>query len=745
MKSPRAVLRLPARGLVPIVSLVSHLGWWLRARQDATRARRTVAALLGPALLGPALLAVSLAVASSAWAAYGPAAGGFGAELVSVDNASDEQGNAPTTDADISADGKYVVFQTKATNFFEDDGETQQERKAAEPPGTLREGGIFRYDRDSGQLQIVASGDLVVSEGKEAGKLLVRGAADPSVSEEGRYVAFSSAQQLIPQVQPTKTENIQVYERDMEKVQGQAGAYTLVSAENGSEQPAVYDNTLIPTPIPGGDPGAEVWPNTSISANGRYVLFRAAELPSSLPEGSTPATPKDQMFVRDLQASTTTLVTRTMVGEQPAGGANGPAAISADGSTVTWLGFHAPSQTVFLPGETAEEESGPYYMWRRWQQPGANTRRITGISDPEDPECKPGEGVTQNPIATGPCYGPLTYPEASLTGLSGVTPSLSANGYTVAFLAGSSLRPNTLKADALDLFLTSMAPGVTRKAGTSELTLAVNGAQGDGSASITSLALSADATHIAFVSQRNAFVLAEPVPVGSFSKEAKQSELYVINLSTDTLERTITGLEGAELNGSVLANPTISADGSSVAFVSAASNLISGDANGVSDAFAASLQAPVGTAPSPTGVNSEESGFSLSTDPAPELGLQVKRGKDGGLILLVETPAAGKLTAQALGTVTTKVGGKAKKKKVVLAHAVDAARSEGTTTIVLNLASKYSKELKSAGKLKASIMVDFTPPAPAEALSDEASATFSLRATKKAAKGTTKGKSNKRV
>ena len=75
---------------------------------------------------------------------------------MSVDNASDEQGNAPTTDADISADGRYVVFQTRATNFFEDDGGVDGptgKEPDAEPPGTLREGGIFRYDRATGEIR----------------------------------------------------------------------------------------------------------------------------------------------------------------------------------------------------------------------------------------------------------------------------------------------------------------------------------------------------------------------------------------------------------------------------------------------------------------------------------------------------------------------------------------------------------------------------------------------------------------
>jgi Tol biopolymer transport system component len=603
------------------------------------------------------LSSAGLALAPNADAIYGPTAGGFGAEIVSVDNVADEQANAPTTNAVISADGRYVVFQTRATNFFEDDGGVMGPHGTeldAEPPGTLREGGIFRYDRETGAIQLVADGTEIHSEGPEAGKPIFRGADNPSVSADGRYVVFATAQQLVPQ---DKNDNVDVYVRDMDVPltanRAQSGAYTLVSAENGGEEPATYDNSSLPSPLPGGNPGSEVWPGTSISADGRYVVFRSAELASSLPTGSSPTTPPDQLFVRDLQAKTITLVTRTREGEAPAGGANGPASISADGSTVAWLGSHAPSQTIFLQGETLEE-SLPYYMWQRWSQAKAPTRRLSGISDPEDPECPPNGEVTQSPIATGPCYGPLTYPEASLTGLSGVAPSMSADGNLVAFLAGSSLRPDTLKADSLDIFTANMGPGVDRKQGTAELTLAVNGTQGNGNASIDSLAMSSDGTHIAFVTQRNAFVLSDPAPLGSFPKEAQQSELYVIDRTTNTLERAVVGSGNSEPNGSALGAPSISAGGSDLAFVSAASNLTAGDANGVPDAFVASLQAAAGTAPASAEVNTAATGFSISSTGSPELGLRVRQGKDGSLLLLVETPGPGKLTARAFGSVAMK-------------------------------------------------------------------------------------------
>jgi Tol biopolymer transport system component len=715
----------------------------------------------------------ALVLAAPAHAIYGLAAGGLGAEIVSVDNASDEQGDAATTDAAISGDGRYVVFQTRATNFFEDDGESQGELEAAEPPGTLREGGIFRYDRDTGQLQLVASGNLVVSEGPEAGRVLVRGAVNPSISEDGRYVAFASAQKLVPQdtncnvdaPQGTTYCNVQVYERDMGAPPSQPGAYTLVSAQNGSEAPPVYEDSSISPPIPGGDPGAQLWPNTAISADGRYVLFRSAEVPSSLPEGSVPSTEPGQLFVRDLLERTTTLVTRSKAGA-PAGGAEGPATLSADGSTVAWVGRDAPQQTVFLAGEDLDETL-PFYLWRRWQEPGAPTRRITGIADPEDPECPVGSSINNEATATGPCYGPLTLPEASSPGISSQAPALSGDGYTIGFLAGGALRPNFLKPDALDVFLTSMRPGVTRKAGTRELTLAVNGAQGDGNASVTSLAMSADGTHIAFVSQRNAFVLGEPASTGSFSTTGQQSELDMIDLSTNTLERAVVGLEGAEPNGSAANNPTLSDDGSTLAFVSSASNLIFGDANDSSDAFTASLRPVGGTAAPPAGVNAGSGGFSFSAVASPELGVSVKRAKDGGVILLVETPGPGKLTAKASGSIPKAASSKTSKKaraSSVVAHlskakakskprknkapltalfasASAAARSEGTTTLTLHLSTKYLADLRRARKLSANITIDFAPTASSEStLSDEVTATFVTASPTKKPSGKGKAK-----
>lgn len=686
------------------------------------------------------------ALASPARAIYGPLAGGFGAELVSVDNASDEQGNAPSTDAVISANGRYVVFQTRATNFFENDGGVEGPHGVeldAEPPGTLREGGIFRYDRVTGEIELVADGSEIHTEGPEKGKLIFRGAENPSVSADGRYVAFSTAQQLVPQ---DGNENVDVYVRDMDVPlaadRKDSGAYTLVSAKDGGEEAATYAPRN--PPLPGDTPGAEVWPNTSISADGRYVVFRTTELESNLPDHSAVDTPPGQLFVRDLQDKTTTLLSRDSTSVKyasgdPAGGAIGPATISADGSTVAWVSTNAEVQTRFLPGESPVSEQ-PYYLWRRWQEPGAATRRITGIADPEDPECAQGEGVTLSQTAEGPCYGPLSEQESTLASIAGVAPGLSADGYTVAFLAGAALRPNITKPGGLDVFLTSMKPGVTRKQGTRELTLAANTGNPGASPSIESLALSQDGSTVAFTTPRDNFVLPEPQPIGSFRPSPTASDLYLIHLGEDTLERAVLSDEGGDPNGSISVDPTLNENGSTVAFASSSSNLIVGDANDVSNAFTVTRELAGGTAPPPAEFNSVQGGFSLTASASPELGLRVKRAANGGLLLLVETPGAGKLSARAEGTITTKLGKKKRRRQVVLARASGATRAEGTTTLVLKVAARYAKDLASDVKLKALITVTFTPTPPLEALSAEADATFLATSANRSAKAKSKSK-----
>ncbi len=70
----------------------------------------------------------------------------------------------------VSADGNYVVIQTRARNFFADDD--------ADPDGKYRAGGLFRVRDRHPQPGKVADGDLFDEESNE---FLRRGASNPSI------------------------------------------------------------------------------------------------------------------------------------------------------------------------------------------------------------------------------------------------------------------------------------------------------------------------------------------------------------------------------------------------------------------------------------------------------------------------------------------------------------------------------------------------------------------------------------
>ncbi len=502
------------------------------------------------------MLACPFAFASPAHAIYGPTAGGFGADIVSVDNASDEQANAPSTDAVISANGRYVVFQTRATNFFENDGGVEGQHGIeldAEPPGTLREGGIFRYDRVTGEIQMVADGSEIHTEGPEKGKLIFRGAENPSVSADGRYVAFSTAQQLAPQ---DNNENIDVYVRDMDVPltadRKSSGAYTLVSARDGGEEAATY--------APRDPPAARRQPRRGSLAKHlnqrrrslcRVPYDRARNEPARSFRRRHPSRPaiRPRPAGQDDDASEPGLDHREISQWGSGRRRNRPGDDQRrrdDGR----LGVDQRRSADALPARgvarlrTALLPVAPLAGTRRV------TRRITGIADPEDPECAEGEGVTLSQTAEGPCYGPLSEQESTLASIAGMAPGLSADGYTVAFLAGAALRPNITKPGGLDVFLTSMKPGVTRKQGTQELTLAASTGNPGASPSIESLALSQDGSTIAFTTPRDNFVLPEPQPIGSFRPLSTASDLYLIHIGENTLERAVLSDEGGDPNGS---------------------------------------------------------------------------------------------------------------------------------------------------------------------------------------------------
>ncbi|HEX6116607.1 MAG TPA: hypothetical protein VFY99_05860 [Solirubrobacterales bacterium] len=132
----------------------------------------------------------------------------------------------------------------------------------------------------------------------------------PSVSQDGRFVAFrSEATNIVPDDTDTVRD---IYVRDR-----QTGQVTLVSRASG----------------PTGAKGARDSYNPRISANGRYVVFRS-NATNLVPEDTDTL---EDIYLRDLQTNETILVSRASTAVGPKGNAGSfNASISADGRRVAF-------------------------------------------------------------------------------------------------------------------------------------------------------------------------------------------------------------------------------------------------------------------------------------------------------------------------------------------------------------------------------------------------------------------------
>jgi hypothetical protein len=644
--------------------------------------------------LALALLA-ALALAAPASAHWGP-----GAELASVDWPRLEQADGASTAVDVSADGRYVVFQTRATNFFADDD--------PDPPGRIRQGGIFRYDRATRQLALVADGDQV---DEQTGDLLLRGATAPSISDDGRYVAFATAQRLAPQ---DTNDNVDVYVRDMNvplaSDRAAGGAYTLVSARDGGDDPAHYAPR--DPPLPAGDPGSAVFPGQAISGDGRYVAFRTTELDSDLPDRASTDTPGGNAFVRDLAAKRTVLVSKTLDGSGPAGAALAPVVLSRDGSTVAWVAQDGPEQTRMLPGESLDDTL-LYYLWRRWDDPGATTRRVTGLADPDDPGCPPGGAVTQSPLATGPCYGPLADTDAGFNDIGSRAPALSADGYTVAFLSGAAPRPAEDTDAYLDAYVTSMRPGVSRKDGTRTVTRGTAQANPRANGDIESVALSADGRRLLLLTSRSQFLAPAPPLVGDAAPARGGSELFMVDFARDEIRRVLDVPGG--IDGSVGPNAQLSADGRVVAFTSSAANLIAGDANELADAFAVTETDDPATAPPPSGGQGAPVDIVIDGGGGGSSGFSARAisQRDGSLLVRVAVPVPG-VVATVATTVPRAVKAKRGRRRTRprprrVATAQVRVKKAGTLRFALHLTGRDLGTVNGGARLRVRIDLTLRP------------------------------------
>jgi hypothetical protein len=663
----------------------------------------------------------------------------------------------------ISGDGRYVAFE----GWF----------------GGVS--GVWRRDLLTGAIEQVAGGDAQL----------------PSISEDGEYVSFTTNEgaklaevtngQMVPPQQLTH-ESPNVYVRDMAKAPSEPGAFVVVSAVSGSDEPLTYNE-------PSERFGSVASGRSAMSADGRYVAFvttaasdlvqtendRRAEEKNEPPPAETPAR---QVAVRDLQTDETTLVSveydngptdRPVPSERGLGAvyevtpftaakptsappsSSQGATISADGSTVAWIGQQIDKQAPVLAGA----EASPEYVEPLWRRIAGGTpeptRRLTGGADPANPACAAsGESEPSSPpTLSDPCQGPfepkLPGDENGAPGVftskssTTLLPQLSANGLTVTFLAGQRLiaaggEPHLA---SNDLYVVDMTDGLTRVQALRRLTeLGAEEPNIPGIfAPITDLSVSPDGSQIAFTTERTAFPLSSPAYVSPPAASPEMQELYDVDLANDTVTRVTRGYQGETrqsepaivkppgitlpVEDTEAGSPSFSADGNTLAFSSAASNLVYGEGNKASSVFVVSRVRfegePVAQLISPAPA-------SPNTEPAWLINAIAHSRRDGSVLLEVQAPGAGRLSASAESSVRVEVkvklaasraarrGGRqsrgARLRTVTsvasrrVASAAKSVRREGLVTLLLTLAPSYRALASARGGLSASVTVSFTAP-----------------------------------
>jgi archaellum component FlaF (FlaF/FlaG flagellin family) len=240
-----------------------------------------------------------------------------------------QQANNWSEGGSISADGRYVAFDSRASNLV--------------PGDTNNTGDVFVHDRQTGQTTRVS----VSSTGEQANGWSWGG----SISDNGRYVAFTAgASNLVPG-DTNNTGDVFVHDR-------QTGQTTRVSVSSTGQQ---------------ANGGSGAW---SISADGRYIAFTSAA--SNLVPGDTNNTP--DMFVHDRQTGQTTRVSVSSTGQQ----ANGWSSAGSISDNGRYVAFHSEASNL-VPGDT----NGTQDVFVHDRITG-NTRRVSVSSSGEEGRKPPG-------------------------------------------------------------------------------------------------------------------------------------------------------------------------------------------------------------------------------------------------------------------------------------------------------------------------------------------------------------------
>jgi Tol biopolymer transport system component len=403
------------------------------------------------------------------------------------------QANHHSNGPSISADGRWVAFESRASNLVADDSNNTLD--------------VFVHDRQTGTTTRVS----VRTGGVQGNDVSV----NPAISADGRWVAFESWADYLVEADTNMVGDLFLHDRT-------TGTTTRVSVG------------------PGGTQADQPSGAASISADGRVVAFQSAA--RNLVADDTNDVVDSFVYDRDIGITArVSVATGSVQGNQ----SSGEPAISADGR---WVAF-----TSLAGNLVADDTNGVGDTFVHDRLTGETTRVSVG----------PG-GVQGNDWSYS-------------------WPAISGDGRRVAFQSAAS---NLVLGDSngqQDVFVHDRETGTTTR-------ISVGPGQAEGDRWSEFPAISTDGRWVLFASAATNLVARDSNGV---------EDVFAYDLQTGTLTRV--SLDPMDAEGdSHSSMPAVNADGRWVAFASGASNLVASDTNGLGDIFVRDL---VATAPvAPTGL-----------------------------------------------------------------------------------------------------------------------------------------------
>jgi hypothetical protein len=536
--------------------------------------------------------------------------------LVSVNVSGTGGGNGDSANPAISADGRYVAFESRATNLLAVDTNNNLD--------------VFVRDMQTGITTLVSINSAGTGSGNQD-------SFNPTISANGRVVAFQSFASNLSAIDTNNQPD--VFARDL-----QTGTMHLVSCNLGCT--ASGNNASFVTNVP-----KDKAPRANISNDGRVIVFesRATNLVTipMAPNGFTEA------FARDLQTGTTTLLSVNMQGTMSVGGQ--VPVISGDGRFAV---FQSPA-----PDITANDSGGGLDLFRRDLQTGTTAMVSVTVTN------------------TG-SLGPLN---------NGYFPVISTDGRYITFQSNAKGYVANDLNDRYDAFRRDMQTNTTVLI--SGTTGGGTGAQNDALGAV----MSSDGRYVAFIGFGDNFV--------STTDTNHVSDVYLRDVDAGTTTLLSSNLAGTAASSFGGEYPVISADGRFTFFESSSVDSVPNTVSGTTNIFGVAYQGRAQFDLSGLTVNETDATATLNVtrtgDTSGSLTVQYATSNGNAAPGVDYTTAAGSITFAAGETA-----------KAILINLNDDTLDEFNETVLLTV-SDFNAVGASAGSLSASILTitdDDAPP-----------------------------------